>query len=80
MSCSWWFGAGLSVLKATVSSLSTLLTTKAEAWRVRVASTHARCHTHVTRITPRLNGVVRGVGMDDAERVLELLLVAWGRP
>ena len=67
------------MLEATMPSLTALLTTKAEAWPVRVA-THAMSHSHVTRDTPLLNCCgYAGVGMDDAERAVELMLVVWGR-
>ena len=67
------------MLKATMPALTALLTTKAEAWPVRVYPPLMRRPIHVTRLTPPLNGGQHGVGMDDAERVLELLLVVWSR-
>ena len=76
MSCCWWFGVRLSMLKATKPAFTALLTTKAEAWPVRVASTHEMSHS---RHTPRLKSVDTGwVWM--MLMVLELLLVVWSRP
>ena len=59
-------GRPFNVLKATMPSFTALLTTKAEAWPVRVA-THAMSHSrHTHHATAQLRGY--GVGMDDAER------------
>ena len=64
------------MLKATEPAFTALLTTKAEASPVRVASTRAMSHS---RHTPRLKSVDTGwVWM--MLMVLELLLVAWGIP
>ena len=66
------------MLKATEPAFTAVLTTKAEAWLVRVASTHMSCSRHTHHTMAQRCGY--RVGMWMMLMVLELLVVVWGIP